>query len=378
MTQLKHISYFGGVDDGDGHGGGTPNEVAFQDMAYWMQDNRGGELDFSPTNTGCYRQDEPVTLLHQDNSNNRNYILRSNRSFIDCSNMSGGDVAWTIGGASLACFMEESDWRIDLRLKGPGAANYDQAANPTTETTGFKLQFISRANLDELTAHGFRKGVHSTWALYNRGWLNVRRNTLGLHLDAVSNMNNYSVHGVNCRTSVALAPTQFADIYDSGKINGNIISDIWAEGSDNALWLDGGTVQGTPIVFGNEFHHLYVAALKKSAARLGYAFSFDSGSVVTSPGAVTNNKIASKFWNPPVGGYASGRHAIDIAPGLRVGGLEVDIPVPYGTSEAFNNRPAGGSYRLWEAPKADGSYLYRGLKTVTFDATGNIVPPVNG
>lgn len=366
----RHISFFGAIDDGDGIGGGTDNSAAFQDACNWLQDERGGTLDFTPTNTGWYKQLNPVTLFHQDSSSHMSYALLSGGSRIDATQMTSG-TAWTIGAAGLYQLAEEGDWRIDLKLKGPEALDYDRD-NPIADTNGFRFQYIINADLDGLTANGFKKGLNSTWMLYCRGNLNLRRNIIGAHLDAVSNANKFSIFGVNCKIAVALAPTQFdSNTFDKGKINGNKIEHLWAEGSDVAIWVDGGTVSGAPIVFGNEFNQMYVAQMHKSAIRLGYQLSYNTSSTVASVGQVANNKIASKFFNPPSGGYVAGKHAIDIAPGLKVTGLEIDLPVPWATSEAFNNRPVGGVYRLWESPQSNGTYLYRGVKTVSFDSSGN-------
>lgn len=371
----RNVSEFGALADGNGLGGGTDNSTAFQLAADWLSSARGGVLDFSSAEgSGWYRQDEPVSLLHPDNSQYAWYSLLSNGSRIDASNMSGSDIAWTIGGSSINQLVEVGGFKVDLKIKGPEMVNYHPSHTPITSSIGFKFQFCSNVDLEGIAAHGFRTGIETLYCLHSRGHMNVDRNYIGWHLDSVSNHGKHDVHAVNCRTSVAMYPTNVTNLFDKGKINGVKISQFWTEGSDVALWIDGGSVEGAPIVFGIELDGpAYVAQMKKSAVRMGYSFSMNTSSNATSPGEISNIRIGSKFWNAPDGGYAAGRHAIDIAPGGRVSNVEVDLPIPWLTSEAFNNRPCGGAYRLWGSAST-----YRGAKYVHFDASGNIVGPVNG
>lgn len=364
---MKHISYFGAVADGTGVGDGADNSVAFQDACDWLQTNKGGAIDFS-SDGGWYRQDEPVTLFHPDNSQFAKYVLDGGGARIDCANMSGSDTAWTIGGVSTTQFLEIGGFALrDLTLKGPElAAGYAPGNTPATSTKGFRFQFAGNVHTDNLGAHFFKTGVEKKWSFSSSGSLDVGRNYIGLHHNDVSNDAVYSkVNAVNCRFGVVIASD---GTYDSGKINNVVLNGLRVEDSQVGVLIDGGTVTGMPIIREIQINDIYSANNEYDIIRAGFAFDFANPGT---PGSTRNSEIDGLYirggqWNPKNPGWGSSRRALRLGSNLKVSEVNLDIPIPYGTPACFDNRPRGGFYML--GGRSGG--VYRGFKGVKFDSSG--------
>ncbi len=139
-----HWFRYGVIGDGNGSGGGTNDAAAIQASLNLLRDY--GVQPIIPRST--YRLDSGVTL--QSNTPTAfNYVLDFNGSVLDFSNISGSQIAFTLGAIDQPSALDtEFVYFANVKMTGPETLSASNPANdPSTSTIGLFLDFALKVVL---------------------------------------------------------------------------------------------------------------------------------------------------------------------------------------------------------------------------------------
>ena len=191
--------------------------------------SNGGVLEFTKGKT--YTISSPLTATLSATNQELRWEIVGNGATLDCSSLTGSQVALTVGGDSDSYLNEKGYYSIKgLRFKGPEAATPINESSNNTTTVGLFIKYAIRVNLESVECTKFYTGIKSAFVfpLISNN-CSVENNFIGLHLDDASNVQKWNqLSAKQCWYSVLIIKS---GDYSTAKISGINFEGLWTESS---------------------------------------------------------------------------------------------------------------------------------------------------
>ena len=238
----------------------------------------GGVLEFTKGKT--YTVSSPLTATLSSTNKELRWEIVGNGATLDCSSLTGSQVALTIGGDSIDYINEKGYYSIKgLRLKGAEAATPINESSNNTTTVGIFLKFAIRVYLENVECTRFYTGIKSAFVFpLTSNNCNVENNFIGLHLDDVSNVHKWNqLSAKQCWYSVLIIKS---GDYSTAKISGINFEGLWTEdskvGVHVALQNPGATPNANNIIRSLRFANGFYKSHDYDSFRFGIEWTFST------------------------------------------------------------------------------------------------------
>lgn len=246
-----------------------------QDALNYIVSN-GGVLEFTENKT--YTITSPLTATLSATNQELRWEIVGNGATLDCSSLTGSQVALTVGGDSISYLNEKGYYAIKgLRFKGPEAATPINEFSNSTTTVGLFIKYAIRVTLENVECTRFYTGIKSAFVfpLISNN-CSVENNFIGLHLDDVSNLQKWNqLSAKQCWYSVLIIKS---GDYSTAKISGVNFEGLWTEdskvGVQVALQKPGATPNANHIIRSLRFANGFYKNHDYDSFRFGIEWNF--------------------------------------------------------------------------------------------------------